>query len=221
MREAGTSSASNAPGRAAAQSVAELWADHPLRSRSEIDDGRGGCGCFGRRRWPSTTAAGFKRSRTVLMLALQCAQSAKRSGRKTDIKDSEWICRPAQHGVVSSSVVLPAEIRRTRDLNARSRRRLGAAPQVPISECGATYRCSKPVGTSRPEPAPCSAHRESAGRRHSRRTLRGAAGVAELTVCARAIVRTQISIAPPTTPRPPTARRTESDRRYSPRPARR
>jgi hypothetical protein len=29
------------------------------------------------------------------MLALQRAQSAKRSGRKTDIKDSEWICRLA------------------------------------------------------------------------------------------------------------------------------
>jgi transposase len=37
-------------------------------------------------------------------------------GRKTDVKDSEWICRLVQHGLVRPSFVPPPEIRRLRDL---------------------------------------------------------------------------------------------------------
>ncbi len=37
-------------------------------------------------------------------------------GRKTDVKDSEWICQLVQHGLVSPSFVPPSEIRRLRDL---------------------------------------------------------------------------------------------------------
>src|SRR5213595_3523901 len=37
-------------------------------------------------------------------------------GRKTDVKDSEWICQLVQHGLVSASFVPPPEIRRLRDL---------------------------------------------------------------------------------------------------------
>jgi transposase len=37
-------------------------------------------------------------------------------GRKTDVKDSEWICQLVQHGLVRPSFVPPMEIRRLRDL---------------------------------------------------------------------------------------------------------
>jgi transposase len=37
-------------------------------------------------------------------------------GRKTDVKDSEWICQLVQHGLVRPSLVPPPEIRRLRDL---------------------------------------------------------------------------------------------------------
>jgi transposase len=37
-------------------------------------------------------------------------------GRKTDVKDSEWICQLVQHGLVGPSFVPPPEIRRLRDL---------------------------------------------------------------------------------------------------------
>lgn len=37
-------------------------------------------------------------------------------GRKTDVKDSEWICQFVQHGLVRPSFVPPPEIRRLRDL---------------------------------------------------------------------------------------------------------
>ena len=37
-------------------------------------------------------------------------------GRKTDVKDSEWICQLVAHGLVRSSFVPPPEIRRLRDL---------------------------------------------------------------------------------------------------------
>jgi transposase len=37
-------------------------------------------------------------------------------GRKTDVKDSEWICQLVAHGLVRPSFVPPAEIRRLRDL---------------------------------------------------------------------------------------------------------
>ncbi len=37
-------------------------------------------------------------------------------GRKTDVKDSEWICQLVQHGLVRPSFVPPLEIRRLRDL---------------------------------------------------------------------------------------------------------
>jgi transposase len=37
-------------------------------------------------------------------------------GRKTDVKDCEWICQLVQHGLVRPSFVPPPEIRRLRDL---------------------------------------------------------------------------------------------------------
>jgi transposase len=37
-------------------------------------------------------------------------------GRKSDVKDSEWICQLVQHGLVRPSFVPPPEIRRLRDL---------------------------------------------------------------------------------------------------------
>jgi transposase len=37
-------------------------------------------------------------------------------GRKTDVKDSEWICQLVQHGLVRPSFVPPPAIRRLRDL---------------------------------------------------------------------------------------------------------
>jgi transposase len=37
-------------------------------------------------------------------------------GRKTDVKDSEWICQLVQHGLVRPSFVPPPEIRQLRDL---------------------------------------------------------------------------------------------------------
>ena len=44
-------------------------------------------------------------------------------GRKTDVKDSEWICQLVQHGLVRPSFVPPVEIRRLRDLTRLRRRR--------------------------------------------------------------------------------------------------
>src|SRR4051812_386024 len=49
-------------------------------------------------------------------------------GRKTDVKDSEWICELVQHGLVRPSFVPPPEIRRSmrpagRDRRRRARRR--------------------------------------------------------------------------------------------------
>ena len=38
------------------------------------------------------------------------------SGRKTDVKHSEWICQLVQHRLVRPSLVPPPEIRRLRDL---------------------------------------------------------------------------------------------------------
>jgi transposase len=45
-------------------------------------------------------------------------------GRKTDVKDAQWLTRLAQHGLVSPSFVPPPPIRRLRDLT-RQRANLG------------------------------------------------------------------------------------------------
>jgi transposase len=45
-------------------------------------------------------------------------------GRKTDVKDAQWLARLAQHGLVSPSFVPPPAIRRLRDLT-RQRANLG------------------------------------------------------------------------------------------------
>jgi transposase len=37
-------------------------------------------------------------------------------GRKTDVKDAEWICQLVEHGLVRPSFVPPKEIRKLRDL---------------------------------------------------------------------------------------------------------
>ncbi|MFD5514200.1 transposase [Streptomyces sp. NPDC127051] len=38
-------------------------------------------------------------------------------GRKTDVADSEWICKMAEHGLARPSFVPPPEIRQLRDLS--------------------------------------------------------------------------------------------------------
>ena len=67
-------------------------------------------------------------------------------GRKTDVKDSEWICQLVQHGLVRPSFVPPPEIRRLRDLT-----RLRKAQN---NERGRSIqrwrRCSKTPGSSSP-----------------------------------------------------------------------
>jgi transposase len=50
----------------------------------------------------------------VLLLNAQHLRNVP--GRKTDVKDSEWICQLVQHGLVRPSFVPPPEIRRLRDL---------------------------------------------------------------------------------------------------------
>jgi transposase len=45
-------------------------------------------------------------------------------GRKTDVKDSEWICQLVQHGLVRPSFVPPLEIRRLRDLTRLRKARI-------------------------------------------------------------------------------------------------
>lgn len=40
-------------------------------------------------------------------------------GRKTDVKDAEWICQLVEHGLVRASFVPPREIRELRDLTRR------------------------------------------------------------------------------------------------------
>jgi transposase len=44
-------------------------------------------------------------------------------GRKTDVKDSEWICQLVQHGLVRPSFVPPPEIRRLRTAQGNERSR--------------------------------------------------------------------------------------------------
>jgi transposase len=55
-------------------------------------------------------------------------------GRKTDVKDSEWICQLVAHGLVRPSFVPPPEIRRLRDLTrlrkAQSNERIRAIQRL-------------------------------------------------------------------------------------------
>ena len=44
-------------------------------------------------------------------------------GRKTDVKDSEWLAQLVRHGLIRPSVVLPRPLRALRDL-VRARRKL-------------------------------------------------------------------------------------------------
>ena len=44
-------------------------------------------------------------------------------GRKTDVKDAEWICQLVEHGLVRPSFVPPKEIRELRNLTTRYRKR--------------------------------------------------------------------------------------------------
>ena len=49
-------------------------------------------------------------------------------GRKTDVKDAEWICQLVEHGLVRPSFVPPKEIRELRNLTRyRARRRSRSA----------------------------------------------------------------------------------------------
>src|SRR5919206_2555498 len=45
-------------------------------------------------------------------------------GRKTDVKDAEWICQLVEHGLVSPSFVPPKEIRQLRDLTRYRKRQI-------------------------------------------------------------------------------------------------
>jgi transposase len=48
-------------------------------------------------------------------------------GRKTDVKDSEWICDLARHGLIAHSFVPPRAIRELRDLTRYRRKLVDAA----------------------------------------------------------------------------------------------
>src|SRR5205809_4266206 len=48
-------------------------------------------------------------------------------GRKTDVKDSEWICNLARHGLIARSFVPPRAIRDLRDLTRYRRKLVEAA----------------------------------------------------------------------------------------------
>ena len=65
------------------------------------------------RRDPAARTRGHSRRRAVDSPA---AATWPVPGRKTDVKDSEWICQLVQHGLVPPSFVPPPEIRRLRDL---------------------------------------------------------------------------------------------------------
>jgi transposase len=45
-------------------------------------------------------------------------------GRKTDVKDAEWICQLVEHGLVRPSFVPPKEIRQLRDLTRYRKRQI-------------------------------------------------------------------------------------------------
>jgi len=45
-------------------------------------------------------------------------------GRKTDVKDAEWICRLLEHGLLRPSFVPPKEIRHLRDLTRYRKRQI-------------------------------------------------------------------------------------------------
>ena len=62
-------------------------------------------------------------------------------GRKTDVKDSEWICQLVQHGLVRPSFVPPPEIRRLRDLTRLRRAQTNERGRVdPAAREGAPGR---------------------------------------------------------------------------------
>jgi transposase len=49
-------------------------------------------------------------------------------GKKTDVKDAEWICQLVEHSLVRPSFVPPKEIRELRDLTRHPRGRSRSAP---------------------------------------------------------------------------------------------
>jgi transposase len=61
-------------------------------------------------------------------------------GRKTDVKDSEWICQLVQHGLVRPSFVPPPEIRRLRDLTRLRKAQINECALDPAAREGAPRR---------------------------------------------------------------------------------
>ena len=94
-------------------------------------------------------------------LLLVNAQHVKNvPGRKTDVKDAQWLCQLLEHGLLSSSLVPPKPIRELRDLTRyrkslvweRAREAAAAAPGARGSLSGA----SRPLGepSARPHRVP-------------------------------------------------------------------
>ena len=50
-------------------------------------------------------------------------------GRKTDVKDAEWICQLVEHGLVRPSFVPPRELRELRDLTRYRKAQISEADQ--------------------------------------------------------------------------------------------
>jgi transposase len=120
-------------------------------------------------------------------------------GRKTDVKDSEWICQLVAHGLVRPSFVPPPEIRRLRDLtrlrkaqiNERARC-IQRLEKVLIAECGLDMARFPTVKHFVSWAGACPGHHESAGRRRSGHTRPGPRWLTDtLTECAKAAARTK------------------------------
>src|SRR5271156_2220980 len=75
-------------------------------------------------------------------------------GRKTDVKDSEWIADLVRHGLIAKSFVPPRPLRELREL-LRYRRKLG-----------------EPGGRTQPAPEAPGDRQHQAGERHERRLRR-------------------------------------------------
>jgi transposase len=104
-------------------------------------------------------------------------------GRKTDVKDCEWIADPARHGLIAASFVPPAPIRELRDLT-RYRRKL--------SEAGASERnrLLKLLETANIKLAGVASDVFGVSGRHMLRALiEGAADPAEMAQLARGRLR--------------------------------
>src|SRR2546429_327752 len=122
-------------------------------------------------------------------LLLVNAQHVKNvPGRKTDVKDAQWLCQLLEHGLLSSSFVPPKPIRELRDLTRyrkslaweRARELLCTIPgvaertaEVIIAELGPDMDRFPSHRHAASWAAICPGHDESAGKRRSGKTRKG------------------------------------------------